>query len=172
MPAASAIVISRAVAVKYYTQVPVEPIPGGGSVEVKKASVLPKPTMITLLQFVARTKPRNLVIVAHGEGGGITVRLAPSSESALVSPHLGALVSSSGKVTADLAKELGISMANLKALQEAAAKVRALKLGRVDFRACTLGEFADSLELLRAFFGAGAVSAPKKLDEFGGVSPG
>jgi hypothetical protein len=168
--AIAVVVVERSDAAKYYVQVPVEPIPAG-LVSIKKA-VLVQANLIALLQKVATTRPPNLLVVSHGEGSGISVRLAPKSESNLVSPHLETLVNSDGKVTAELAKELDISFAHLGALQAAAKRVRGLQLGRVDFRACVLGEFTDTMELLRTFFGAGAVSAPKPLDEFGRVLPG
>jgi hypothetical protein len=167
---AIAVVMDRGLAVDYYKQVPVEVFPGG-SVAVKEA-VFKKPTAVTtLLEYVAAKKPRSLVLVSHGEGSGISLTLTPKSETALVSPHLGSLVESGGKVTKELAGDLEIPLASLRTLQDLARRVRALKLARVDFRACTIGEFADTLELLRAFFGAGAVSAPKKLDLFARAKP-
>ncbi|WP_454857549.1 hypothetical protein [Promicromonospora soli] len=168
--AIAVVVVERGVAAKYYSQVPVEPIPAG-LVGIKKA-VLVQSNLIALLQKVATTRPPNLVVVSHGTGSGISISLAPKSESHLVSPHLETLANSDGKVSAELAKELDISLTDLRALQASAQRVRGLKLGRVDFRACILGEFTDTMELLRTFFGAGAVSAPKQLDEFGFVSPG
>lgn len=169
---AIAVVLERGeLPVSYYRQVPAEPIPDGSFVTVTRARS-EKPNMIALLQHIANAKPPNVVVVSHGEGTGISVTLTPTSETALVSPHLQTLVDNKGKVSAELARELEISVKSLRALQDAARRVRALKLGRVDFRSCTLGEFSDTLELLRSFFGAGAVSAPKNLDEFGGVRPG
>jgi hypothetical protein len=155
----------RLLGADYYRQVPAEPIPGG-SVVVKQAYKKNPPAVTTLLDLVVKLKPRNLVLVSHGEGSGIGLSLVPNANSALVSPHLGTLLESAGKVTQELADELEISLAGLKKLQGLIKKVRALKLGRVDFRACTLGEFPEELERMQAFFGAGAVSAPKKLDFF------
>lgn len=170
-PEAVAVVIERRLAEGYYKQVPEEPIPDG-SVKIKKVVFLPEPTVLAFLQFVVRTKPKSLVVVSHGEGSGIGLTLVPKTQNALVSPYLGYLLNSGGRVSQKLADDLGISLANLRQLQEAATKVRALGLARLDFRACTLGEFPESLEQLRAFFGAGAVSAPKKLDAYGYVGVG
>ncbi|NUT32091.1 MAG: hypothetical protein HOV79_03350 [Hamadaea sp.] len=168
---AIAIVLERGnLPVKYYGQVPVEPIPDGTVVTVTRA-VSVKANMISLLRYIATARPANVVLVSHGEGSGISVTLTDKSQTALVSPHLQTLVDNKGKVSAQLAQELEISERSLRALQDAAGRVRALHLGRVDFRSCTLGEFADTLELLRSFFGAGAVSAPKNLDEYGGTPP-
>lgn len=168
---AIAVVFERPAAVPYYRQVPDEPIPSG-SVAIKKAEFLKPATVLTLLNHIARTKPRSVVVVSHGSGSGIGLTLVPKTENALVSPYLGYLVDSRGRIDDELATELEIPLPMLRALQEAAQKVRALRLDRVDFRACTLGEFTDTLELLRAFFGASAVSAPKAFDSFGHVSTG
>jgi hypothetical protein len=168
---AIALVVEHGDAVHYYRQVPEEPTPSG-SVSVTEATFVKHASVSELLKIVGRKRPRNLLVESHASGSGIGLTLVPKTQHALVSPYLGDLVNSAGKVSEDLAAKLEISMSDLRVLQNAAQKVRALRLARVDFRSCMLGDHQDTLELLRTFFGAGAVSAPKAFDKFSHVSPG
>jgi hypothetical protein len=67
---------------------------------------------------------------------------------------------------ADKRSMLQVTEAQLKVLERTVQQVHKLALGRVELRACHVGEDRKTLEALRDFFGAKAVGAPTRQDAY------
>lgn len=160
----------------YYRMFPTEPIPGKGSIRVGTIQNLPKMTAWQLLEGIKgkAEKGQDILCVSHGIAEGLSIPLVPGSEAFLQENVLDVLKAyEEGKEAAgSAAPKLFLSPEKFEAFWQLIHDVRALKLGRVDLRACIIGSKKTTLEKLKAFFGCSRCCAPVSFDVFGTIDPG
>ncbi len=175
-------------AAPFYNLFPQEPIPGGPNafVTITKVVELPDNRVLTLLAAIRQhvtEKGSSIIVVSHGTEEGISLTLGrergsgpPLDARRLIHLRANLLGQKDDIETANL-MELGTyaaarnpgGVADLVALKEALAPVRALKLARVDLRACVTGRRLNTLKMLQFFFDADLCCAPRDWDTFGPV---
>jgi len=163
----------------FYNVFPLEPISGGGTLEVSVAESMRRIDAFALLGRIirhgAKLRGGTVLIVDHGVVDGMDMKLAPvaTSRARLQNNAIGVLRrNESGKVSdGDAAKMLGLPSKNFVALRQRRQQVAALRLSRVEARACNVAYKKETLENLRWFFGASHFGGPTVLDVFGLLTP-
>lgn len=155
-------------AIWYYTHFPDEPISAKASLTAEKPAVMPKTSLLSLLESVLTAKKgTDLIVVSHGYDKGMIMPIMRGMDALATTQNLEILMGGdSKKIEAFGAKP--DAMADLLAKAEA---VRKIGLGHVAFRGCSIGSQKRNLEILRDFLGAADVSAASVLSTFGKVKP-
>ena len=171
----------------WYKSSPVEPIGNKSTVSVEDVTLLESITIEAVLdQIIASKGTTEVVLVSHGDGSGLALRLRNGSTAgaeravilALSADRPGVEVSfdktklttptKSEKDVADLTR---LGEPEVRTLRAKMNQVRSMKLKHVAFRACNMGISPDTLQAFRNFFGAASVSAPTEFDSYGKFSP-
>jgi hypothetical protein len=164
-------------AVHYYGLFPVAPTPKS-SVTVTRIVQVPSRSTEVLLATIAKNAKagENIIIVGHGNETGLEFRIGdPRNFVYLQTGALRAILNhQAGNASdAETAKILMLKdeseYRKLRALIDA---VQALKLNRVDLRACTVGKNEGTMYSLLSVFDCQALSAPKQWDNFGRIELG
>jgi len=174
----------------WYTRNPVEPIGNNSSITVKSTVVHESMTLESILdQIIQLESGTEIVIVCHGDGEGLELRLQKGSTAgaerdvifALAADQPGEEIGYDGtklktprKSDADLAILTRLTEPQVQALRAKMTQVRAKKLKHIAFRACNMGlhKDRDTMIAFRNFFGAASISAPKEFDSYGKFGPG
>jgi hypothetical protein len=169
-------------AMPFYRQFPLDPIPlpGPGYLTVSQVVPLADKKIETLLQAIIDAKvPKGgaILLVTHGIDQGIDFSLGKGRGMTL---HVPALLHLRENVEGRLSDEetakkllmvdnktLKPQVAWLDELKALMAKVQALNLSRVDLRACEVGKSRDTLKRLQWFFNAELCCAPDAHDTYG-----
>jgi hypothetical protein len=122
------------------------------------------------------TKQTDILIVDHGTETGLSMKLIGGDSGVHVSGSqveakldrktlaLWERKENNEVVWGSVATALGLSYDELEKLEELVQKVRKLHLNRLALRACSVGQSAKTLTMLKRFFGCASLSAPKYLD--------
>lgn len=157
----------------YYELFKTEPVSAGVSITIGKIVPLDAWHLPALLSAIQKncTQDKDLLIAGHGTSQGLSIPLvAGKKKTAAQFSQLAVLM---GKDTIEnKAKICKITAAEVKQILALGATVMKLGLGRVEFRACNMGDSAVTLAAYKDFLGAGTVGAPDMLDFFGSIAPG
>lgn len=161
-------------AVTWYGEFPDEPIAPSGVMSIATVVPVKFKTAHQLLQLIAanvKSTGEEVLIVTHATEFGLWLKWTATTTVHDDEGRVPLLDDDTikvflGKRKQDKLDALGISEAQLKALEKARDAVVKLKLKRIEFRACHLGEYTHVLELIRKFFGAKHCGAPKLQDAY------
>lgn len=157
-------------AVPFYKFAPKEPIAPSGTIQIAAIHKLSRTTntVYLLLKAILRRVSRKntgILIVMHGTSRGLMLPLTSGNTTNLEREPIRIFFDQTIS-RADKRSMLQVTEAQLKALERTVQQVHRLALGRVELRACHVGEDRKTLEALRDFFGAKAVGAPKLQDAY------
>ncbi len=161
-------------ALDFYKTFGKEPVDSTNSVAVQKPEFVDPMNLLSLLDRIttnyASWKDSDLLIVSHGNKDGMVMQLFEKRAKKYYAntTSLKALMTTTA---ADLARGTGFKEADLQSLIDKMKAVRALGIGNLHFRSCSIGASKASLETLRDFFGAKSASAPDILSNFGALTP-
>jgi hypothetical protein len=148
----------------FYTTFPQEPILPNGYFKVKPPiHSLPDMTLDSLLDAILKQKSKDILIVAHGSGGGLTCPLVSGSKNGLTITEMEVFAGKLPEFNLDLKPKA------LAGLKKKIAQVQKMGLRLVVLRACTVGGYPDTLAKLKAFFGCQLICAPKAFDAYGPI---
>ena len=153
-------------AADFYTTFPLEPILPKGHFRVRTSVAMTNVTIDGLLSAILKWKSKDVLIVSHGHGGGLTIPLVSGADEILGTKALQVFARELPEGNLKLRKGA------LDALKAKAAKVRMMGLRLLVLRACTVGRDSEVLAMLKAFFGCQVVDAPKALDGYGRLNVG
>ena len=161
------IITTHPAAPDFYSTFPLEPLKSGGQFKVSKTiSVMSDPSFDAVLNAILKAKPKNVMIVSHGHGGGLSLPLIPGSEDGLGIKAMDVFAGKGPDSDLDLNPEA------LAALRKKITQLKALNLNTVVLRACVVGQFPDVMDKLKDFFNCQTVDAPKALDGYGKLNCG
>jgi len=156
----------------YYETFKSEPVSPGVSISINKIvpmNIWHFPALLSAIQQNC-TKDKDLLIVGHGTTHGLSIPLVPNNKNKAQYQQLKALARED--TTKNKAKICKISEQEVKLITTLRAKVMKLKLRRIEFRACEMGQLSLALSIYKEFLGASTVGAPDMLDYFGLIVPG
>ena len=145
----------------FYEWFPLEPILPSSRFKVKSTVKLRDISIRSLLDAILENQAKDVLIVCHGHGGGLSVPLVAGSKEPL---GIKALDVFAGKMEES---NLGLKRSALDALKKQVRQMQKLGLRLVVIRGCTVGTYLDVLEKLKDFFKCQVVCAPDTLDGHG-----
>lgn len=161
------IITTHPAAPDFYRTFPEEPLKGGGQFKVTgTVNVMGNSTFDAVLNAILKAKSKDIMIVSHGHGGGLSLPLIPNSEDGLGIKAMDVFAGKGPDSDLDLPADA------LAAMKRKVAQVKALNLRTVVLRACIVGQFPDVMEKLKEFFNCQVVDAPKALDGYGKIDCG
>jgi hypothetical protein len=153
-------------ALRYYQRFPEEP-----GFAVQQPQQINHISLDNLLQAIIDASANktfegsDLVLAAHGNERGLTMRLFPAHRTDSRSDDLETLMSDDS--TAEKAAKLFLREAQVDRLIDKMNQVRGLNLGCVEFRGCNIGPDLRNVSVLKGFLGAASVSGPDLPSTFG-----
>ena len=158
----------------YFQMFPRELVLPDGQVEISPVPVT-KPNFEALLEQIlkAKSSDKDLGIVCHGIGSGLEFPLVENGKFNLDDQALNCFEQTRTKQMTD-SEASGLLKMGLKEFQKLnhlVSEVQAIGVGKVMFRACTIGQFDDTLRRFLKLFNASSVCAPKAFDVFGVINP-
>lgn len=166
----------------YYTLFPVEPTPSTSAdwLKVQGHANRPRTQHLTeWLSLIAKSASagQNILLVSHGNTAGLKLYIGDEKHDVhLEVPALEAIrrnrEGKDGYSDEETAKILKLQAHEYRALKQLVDKVQALKLDRVDARACNTGDNKFALSELQQFFNCNTFCAPKMFDLFGEMRVG
>ena len=159
---------------RYFQMFPREVVLPGGQFDITPVLV-PKPDFESLLEQILSSKSpdKDLGIVCHGIGSGLEFPVCANSKFNLDDQALNCFEQTRTKqmTGTEAAKLLGMGLREFTKLNGLVSEVQKIGVGRVMFRACTIGQFEDTLRRFLKLFNASSVCAPSAFDVFGFLSP-
>lgn len=155
-------------AYKFYKDfAPKEPVGPSGALHLKAFHKISVKTAHELLKVIAAKakKQSEILIVTHGNDQGLYLPLTRDNDVQLERTPI-EIYLDPGLSRAEKRTRLKVDDDQLQALDRARAKVLALDLKRVEFRACFVGADVKVLEALRDFFGADIAGGPDLQDAY------
>lgn len=153
---------------------PREVVLPGGQVEIAPVHV-PKPNFEALLEQILSEKSpdKDLGIVCHGIGSGLEFPVSENTRVNLDDQALNCFEQTRTKQMTDSEASalLKMGLKDFTRLNGLVSKVKEIGIGRVMFRACTIGQFNDTLRRFLNLFNASSVCAPTVFNVFGAISP-
>ena len=152
----------------YYEIFKSEPYASGASLIVTKMESVGTWHLPGLLRAIVThgADEKDLLIAGHGTTAGLSIPLAEGKDRN-VGQYLQLTVLMSDKSVKEKASRCEITEEEVNQILRLRAQVLKLKLGRIEFRVCNMGQSITSLAGLKNFLGAGIVGAPDILDFFG-----
>jgi hypothetical protein len=157
----------------YYEVFKTEPVSAGVSITIGKIVPMDAWHFPALLSAIQKncTEDKDLLIAGHGTSQGLSIPLVPGKKK--TAAQFQQLTVLAGKdTTENKAKICKITEPEVKQILALRVNVMKLKLGRIEFRACNMGDSTVTLAAYKDFLGAGTVGAPDMLDFFGSIVPG
>jgi len=153
-------------AVEFFHTFPFEPIVPTGHFKVTSTVPINDMTISNLFEAILKHKSKDIMIVAHGHGGGLSVPLVHGIDEPLGLKAMGVFAG----ILPD--SNLPLSKSALASFRAQLSRVQKMGLRLVVLRACTVGAFPDTLNKLKKFFNCEVVPAPAALDGYGKINVG
>ncbi|HEX6746814.1 MAG TPA: DUF4157 domain-containing protein [Longimicrobium sp.] len=160
----------------FYERFKLEPLAGGNLLHIDRTVRLRGVTLEGLLDCIIQNGTGDYLIVVHGTSFGLYIPLTRDSGPVKGDGDVMALLDSarSDKETAEvlLFRDPGGEGAEkVRTLRKKAARVKALKLHRLELRACSVGGGPSLMMRIRDFFGAQVLGAPDIGDAYSPLNP-
>jgi hypothetical protein len=126
-------------------------------------------TISALFDAIIRCQDKDVGIVSHGTGSGLSIPLYKGSKSNFDDQALVCFRESLAQQTTDgdAAGRLNMHVGDYRKLLDQLKRLRDKRLGKVMFRACTIGEDIHTLDNFRQLLGCTSLCAPTTFDVFG-----
>jgi len=152
----------------FYKMFPAESVlPDQQILPIEKVERISSPSLDTLLRAIARQRDREIVVVSHGIPTQLAIRVMPGISIGLDLNFINAILGPDSN--ASLAQRLGTNARNIATLRTRIQRVQQLRLSRLEFRACRVGQSQRTLEALKRLFGASTACAPRAFDGYGRI---
>jgi hypothetical protein len=158
-------------AAPFYAKFPKEPTASGSFITVDRAYEISGITFESLLDNISQKAARggDVLVVSHGTAYGLSLKLTGGAHFK-IGDH-GAMESLLTDSTSDAASRLQLSEAQVTKLRDKLGKVQDLNINHLALRACKVGSYDTTLNLIKKLFGAASVSAPQKRDAYFFLDP-
>ena len=151
---------------------PQEPLATGEMADIVPQAC-PKLTVPALFDGMANCSEKDIGVVSHGSGSGLSIPISAASGFNLDDQALVCFSESFSNQTTDqnAADRLHIKPADYRVLLDKIRAIRNKRLNRVIFRACIVGVDQRTLAKFKTLFGCSTVCGPTALDLFGVTKP-
>ncbi len=156
-------------AVGFYNMFPAEAVlPSPEVMQIQDVVRVRNPSLGSLLQAIVRKRDRDVVVVSHGSDTQLMLQVTRGINIGVDAGAINALLGSDSD--AELARRLRTRARNVTRIRSQIRAVQRMRLNRVEFRACRIGQSRPTLQALQRLFGAASTCGPKAFDGYGPVS--
>lgn len=159
----------------FYRMFPFEPVRRDTEIRIDRVQGIVNMNLEALLAGIVQHVPAgsDLIVVSHGTEMGLAMPLFPSGSNGVrADSNIMAALDDSTQSDSATAPILMTTEARVRALRDAVAQVKALRLRCVELRACNTGNRLEAMRAIRSFFGSVTLGAPDIRDSYAMLDAG
>lgn len=152
----------------FYKMFPAESVlPNQQILKISRFVRISPPSLYGLLQAIIKRKDKEIVIVSHGSPTQLALPLMRGIKIGIDLNFINAILGPDDN--AKVAQRLKTNARNVSILRSRIKSVHKLRIKRLEFRACRIGQNKPTLEALKRLFGANLACAPRVFDGYGRI---